>query len=94
MDEIHWTIEPGAVYHYSVGGDPDHTFRILPPPGRNFVVYVEGDIGDAASYPHGAAVQEPIAQDDPWFVLVVGDLTPAEEHDLDAVDNPNAPAEG
>ena len=41
-----------TLYHYSIAGGPDHTFRTPPPRGSSgFTVYVEGDIGETSSYP-------------------------------------------
>jgi phosphodiesterase/alkaline phosphatase D-like protein len=77
---------PGTEYHYSIEGGADHTFRTTPTPSQNFVVCVEGDVGDAVPYPPVAAVQAAIARDDPWFVLVVGDLTYADGRGPVAVD--------
>jgi hypothetical protein len=79
-------LDPGAVYHYSIEGETDHAFRTAPKPSQNFVVCVEGDIGAADHYPPVAAVQDAIAKDDPWFVLVVGDLTYADDFGPEAVD--------
>jgi hypothetical protein len=79
-------LEPGTEYHYSIEGGVDHTFRTAPSPQQNFVVCVEGDSGDAIPYPQVAAVQSAIARDDPWFVLVVGDLTYADDRGPEAVD--------
>lgn len=66
---------PGNFYHYSIEGEGDHTFRTAPDPSQNFVVCVEGDIGPGDPHAAVPAVQDAIARDDPWFVLVVGDLT-------------------
>lgn len=89
-DEIHWTmtgaasatfdwrgagLPSGTEYHYSIEGEAEHGFRTLPGPSQNFVAYVEGDIGDAVPYPPVGAVQSEIGRDEPWFVLMVGDLT-------------------
>ncbi|HEY2955154.1 MAG TPA: metallophosphoesterase [Candidatus Eisenbacteria bacterium] len=79
-------LEPGALYHYSIEGGPDRTFHTSPRPGENFVVYVESDVGDAASYPRVAAVQSLIGEGAPSFVLVVGDLTYGDERGQQAVD--------
>jgi len=79
-------LEPGAVYHYSIEGEADHTFRTAPEPSQNFVVCVEGDIGAADHYAPVPAIQDAIAKDDPWFVLMVGDLTYADDFGPEAVD--------
>lgn len=79
-------LEPGAVYHYSIAGGPDHVFRPAPAPGGAFTVYVEGDVGDAVTYPRVAAVQSLIADGRPDFVLVVGDLAYADDNGIAAID--------
>ena len=71
---------PGATYHYSIEGNPnigglDHRFRTLPPAGSNYVVYAEGDVGDAVRYWRSRVVQSLIAEGSPAFVLVLGDLS-------------------
>jgi len=80
-------LAPGVTYHYSVDGGPDHTFHTLPAAGSTFTVYVEGDVGDASSYPRVPTVQTMIQQGAPSFVLVVGDLTYGNAHGQTAVDN-------
>src|SRR5439155_2656263 len=52
----------------------------------SFTVYIEGDIGDAGSYPRVAAVQSLIAAGSPAFVIGVGDLTYANAHGQTVVD--------
>ena len=80
------SLVPGATYHYSIAGGADHVFRTPPATGASFTVYVEGDIGDAVSYPRVAAVQSLIADGRPDLVLVAGDLTYANAHGQFAVD--------
>ena len=76
-----------TLYHYSIGTGADHTFRTPPPRGAsNFSIYVEGDIGDAATYANVAKVQTVIAGDLPRFVLMVGDLTYGNAHGQAVVD--------
>ena len=77
---------PNAVYHYSIAGGPDHLFHTLPAPGTPFTVYVEGDVGDTATYWRVGAVQSLIAAGAPSFVLVVGDLTYGNDDGQPAVD--------
>jgi len=78
---------PDTLYHYSIGGGADHTFRTPRRPGAsNFVVTVEGDIGDAGTYPRVAVVQQLIANQHPAFTLAVGDLTYANSHGQAVVD--------
>src|SRR2546425_104635 len=75
--EAHITgLQENTVYHYSVGGGSDHTFRTPPPRGSaGFTVYAEGDIGSSRSYPAVAPIQALIAAGRPNFVLALGDLT-------------------
>jgi len=77
---------PGFLYHYSVGGGPDHVFRSAPVPGSAFTVYVEADVGDAITYPRVAAVQSLIADGRPDWVFVVGDLAYGDDNGQAAVD--------
>jgi len=78
---------PNTVYHYSIAGGPDHTFHTTPTVPATFTVYVEGDVGDAASYSRVAPVQSLIAAGAPSFVLVVGDLTYGNANGQVHVDN-------
>src|SRR5207247_8364658 len=50
-------LTPRATYHYSIAGGPDHVFHTMPAAGDSFTIYVEGDLGDSASYPRMSAVQ-------------------------------------
>src|SRR5438093_123757 len=69
-------LQEDTVYHYSVGGGSDHTFKTPPPRGSaGFTVYAEGDIGSSRSYPAVAPIQALIAAGRPNFVLALGDLT-------------------
>src|SRR5437667_730098 len=79
---------PNTLYHYAIGGAPDHTFRTpLPRGASGFVVCVEGDIGDSTSYPRWLGpVQRLVAQQQPRFALLVGDLTYANDHGQAHVD--------
>ena len=79
---------PNTLYHYAIGGAPDHTFRTpLPRGASDFVVCVEGDIGDSTSYPRWVGpVQRLVAQQQPRFALLVGDLTYANDHGQAHVD--------
>jgi parallel beta-helix repeat protein len=63
----------GATYHYSIGGGPDNTFHT--PPTGNFRFDAIGDIGDTMSFSKLGATLSAIANDEPSFVLMVGDLT-------------------
>jgi hypothetical protein len=73
-----WQLEltglaPGATYHYSIGGGPDMTFHT--PPTSSFRFDAIGDVGDTSSFGHLANTLSAIANDNPSFVLMVGDLT-------------------
>jgi hypothetical protein len=78
-----------TLYHYRIASGPDHTFRTPPPAGTsNFEVLVEGDLGDAAYYPTVAGVQSLVAQErGARFTLLVGDLSYADDHGIQHVDN-------
>jgi len=77
-------LSPGTTYHYSIGGGPDATFSSAPT--GNFRFDVLADIGDTGSYHNVGPMQANVAADDPDFVLAPGDLTYANDHGLDAVD--------
>ena len=80
-------LQENTVYHYSIGGGPDHTFHTPPPRGTTgFTVYAEGDIGDSTHYFRVVPVQTLIAQAAPAFVLALGDLTYGNANGIDAVD--------
>ena len=79
---------PDRVYHYSIGGGPDHTFRTPRAPGTsNFTVMAEGDIGSAAEYWRVGAVQQLVRDQQPDFTLMIGDLTYGNAQGPAAVDN-------
>ena len=77
---------PNTLYHYSISGGEDHVFHTIPAGPSYFTVYVEGDIGDTAAYSRVGPVQSLIAADEPAFVLVIGDLTYADQSGQGAVD--------
>lgn len=80
-------LQPNALYHYSIGSGPDHTFRTPPPRGSSgFTICAEGDIGDGSSYSQMPGVQQLIAGAAPAFVLAVGDLTYGNAHGQSVVD--------
>ena len=80
-------LKPNALYHYSIGTCPDHTFRTPPPPGRaNFIIDAEGDIGSSRDYKDVLPDQELIAAHVPAAVLVLGDLSYANPNGQASVD--------
>ena len=80
-------LQPGGVYHYSIGLAPDRTFRMPPEPGpAQFTIDAEGDIGGSNSFACVPGVQRLIADDLPDFVLVLGDLTYGNETGQASVD--------
>jgi len=80
-------LEKNAVYHYSIGGGPDHTFHTPPPRGASgFTVIAEGDIGGSNEFTEVIPVQAAIAADAPAFVLMVGDLTYGNSTSQESVD--------
>ena len=79
-------LRENVVYHYSIGNGPDHTFRTPPRRGTSgFTVFAAGDVGDSATYWRMATLQDLIAAHTPNFVLMVGDLTYANDHGQAAV---------
>ena len=80
-------LSPDALYHYSIGGGSDHTFRTPPAHGETgFDVFVAGDVGSSRAYREVPALQQLIAADLPRFTLMVGDLTYANHHGQRAVE--------
>jgi len=80
-------LQPGSVYHYSIGSVPDKTFHMPPKPGvAEFSIDVEGDIGGSNSFACVPGVQRLIADDLPAFVLMLGDLTYGNETGQASVD--------
>src|SRR5207247_3876215 len=78
---------PDTLYHYSIGGGPDHTFRTARRPGASvFTVTAEGDVGTVSYYPRVGVVQRLVADQRPAFTLMVGDLTYANNHGQKEVD--------
>src|SRR5204862_1144082 len=78
---------PGTTYHYSIGTSADHTFKAMPVAGSTCKVIVQGDIGDTISYSRVGTVQGLVANEAPYFVLMVGDLTYGNAHGQSAVDS-------
>jgi hypothetical protein len=77
-----------TLYHYTIGGCPDHTFQTPPARGTaGFTVFVEGDVGSGAENSRMTALQSMIASGHPQFVLVVGDITYANVDGQVNVDN-------
>ena len=69
-------LQPATTYHYSIGSDPDHTFKTAPPKGSSgFTVDVIADVGATTSYSRVGPVQALIAADHPSLAFLVGDLT-------------------
>src|SRR3954454_18364152 len=63
----------GTTYHYSIGGGRDFTFHT--PPSGSFRFDAISDVGDTVSFSKLGATLSAIANDEPAFVLMVGDLT-------------------
>jgi hypothetical protein len=80
-------LKANALYHYSIGTCPDHTFRTPPPAGSaNFIIDAEGDIGSSRDYKDVLPDQELIAAHVPAAVLVLGDLSYANPNGQASVD--------
>ena len=77
-------LAPGAAYHYSIGGGPDHMFHAAPTAGFRFDVIA--DVSSSLSSSRVVITQSQIAADDPSFVLVSGDLTYANAEGQAAAD--------
>jgi parallel beta-helix repeat protein len=69
-------LQANTTYHYSIGGEADHTFKTALPKGNSgFMVDVIGDVGSTNEFPNVGSVQALIAADHPHIALIVGDLT-------------------
>jgi hypothetical protein len=81
-------LQPNTTYHYSIGGEADHTFKTALPKGSSasFTVDVIGDVGDTTTYDNVGPVQAMIAADQPSMVLLAGDLTYGNAHGQAVVD--------
>jgi parallel beta-helix repeat protein len=66
-------LDPGATYHYSIGGGPDYTFHT--PPTGDFRFDAIGDVGDTVNFSKLGDTLDRIAADNPSFVLMAGDLS-------------------
>jgi len=75
----------GARYHYSIGGGPDHTFGTAPT-GDTFVFDAIGDVGSSLQWSRVTTTQGQIANDQPAFVLMIGDLSYAHPWGQSSVD--------
>jgi hypothetical protein len=82
-------LQEDTIYHYSIGGSPDHTFHTPLPRGstRGFSIFAHGDIGDAVKCPRMVPIQAKVAAARPDFVLMLGDLTYGYPNGLPAVDH-------
>jgi hypothetical protein len=77
-------LRPATTYHYSIAGGRDHTFTTAP--AAPFRFDAEADVGDSGSFDGVLPTQRQIAADHPAFVLVVGDLTYANDDGQSAAD--------
>ncbi|HSX35776.1 MAG TPA: Ig-like domain-containing protein [Patescibacteria group bacterium] len=67
-------LQPGTVYHYSIGGSPDQVFHTAPVSGSaGFSVVAEGDIGNPQDFTSTQAIQNLAAAQSPDVVIGVGD---------------------
>ncbi len=73
-----------TVYHYSIGGGPDHTFATGPGDSYRFVAV--GDISESVTNPPVGELMQQIGSEQAAFVLALGDLTYANYHCQAAVD--------
>jgi hypothetical protein len=70
-------LAPGTVYHYSIGGGPDHTFRTVP--NGDFTWVDTGDTGSTLCDSWMADTQALILAQGPDFVTHGGDISYANE---------------
>ena len=74
-------------YYYSIGNGPERTFHTAPYRGSSdFTIYAQGNIGDTTSYFNMGVIQDLIANDQPAFVIGLGDLTLGSNNGKAAVD--------
>lgn len=80
-------LQANTLYHYSIGGSPDYTFKTALPKGSSgFTIDAIGDVGDSTSYSNVTPIQQLIAAGRPDLVLVAGDITYGDSHGLAVVD--------
>jgi hypothetical protein len=80
---------PGAEYVYEVANTArplSISFRAPPAGPSRFVFAAVGDMGDSMGQPDAATVDADIQIADPWFVLMLGDLSYADLRSQAAVD--------
>jgi hypothetical protein len=76
-----------TIYHCAIGGGPAHTFHTPRRPGySDFVVYAQGDVGLTNSYFRMGGVQDVIADGQPAFVPVEGELAYGNAEGMDDVE--------
>ena len=77
-----------TLYHYSIGGGPDRTFRTAPAAGTsNFTILVQADVSESTSSTRMPVVQSLMAlETSARFALVPGDTTYADSHGLASAD--------
>ena len=74
-------------YYYSIGNGPERTFHTAPYRGSSdFTIYAQGNIGDTTSYFNMGVIQDLITNDQPAFVIGLGDLTLDSNNGKAAVD--------
>jgi len=82
-------LKPGAAYFYEIANDarPEPvSFRAPPAGATRFMFAAVGDMGAVDVEPAAAAVNEDLRIADPWFVLMLGDLSYADLKSAAAVD--------
>jgi PKD repeat protein len=73
-----------TTYHYSIGGGPDATFHTAPT--GDYSVVAVGDLLDSGTAAWETQLHQLIAAQNPSFVMMLGDLTYANENCQPAVD--------
>jgi hypothetical protein len=82
-------LTPGADYYYELGNAArpvPMSFRAPPVRSGRFVFAAVGDMGDSGGQPGAAGVNADLRIADPWFVLMLGDLSYADLRAQTAVD--------
>lgn len=82
-------LSSNTLYHYSIGGGSDHTFKTGHSKGDQsaFTVAAYADVGETVAYPNSGIIQGMIATLHPDMTLLAGDITYANAHGQAAVDN-------
>jgi hypothetical protein len=68
-------LTPATTYYYRIGEFGEYSFKTPPSNGTaDFNIYALGNVGTSIRYPKMYSIQTLIGQDNPAFVLMLGDL--------------------